>query len=78
LALPDLMPACLDIARKIAANAPLSVRAAKQSAHRGLQMSLSEGLAFEIEIYNSLVASEDRLEGVKAFNEKRPPRFNAR
>ena len=41
-------------------------------------MSLAEGLAFEIEAYNRTVPTEDRREGVSAFNEKRPPQFRGR
>ncbi|MGI4952043.1 MAG: enoyl-CoA hydratase/isomerase family protein [Janthinobacterium lividum] len=65
-------------AERIAANAPVSIRQAKQSIHRGLQMSLRDGLAFEIEAYNRTVPTEDRHEGVLAFNERRPPRFEGR
>jgi len=71
----DLLGAALATARRIAGNAPISVRQAKQSIHRGLQMSLADGLAFEIECYNRMVSTEDRHEGVRAFNEKRPPVF---
>jgi len=74
----ELMEAALTIARRIAANGPLAVRQAKQSIHRGVQMSLSDGLAFEIEAYNRLVPTEDRREGVRAFNERRKPVFRAR
>jgi 1,4-dihydroxy-2-naphthoyl-CoA synthase len=38
-------------------------------------MSLADGLAFEIEAYNRTVPTDDRREGVKAFNEKRAPEF---
>ena len=59
-------------------NGPLSIRQCKQSIHRGLQMSLADGLAFEIEAYNRLVPTEDRQEGVSAFNERRTPSFRGR
>lgn len=76
---PDqLMEAAVETAKAIARNAPVSVRQAKQSIHRGLQMALRDGLAFEIEAYNRLVSLEDRHEGVLAFNERRLPRFKGR
>jgi enoyl-CoA hydratase len=68
----------LAVAEKIAANAPLSVRQAKKSVHYGLQMDLATGYRFEIEAYNQLVATDDRKEGVRAFNEKRKPRFQGK
>ena len=71
----QLLDETLQAASRIAANAPLAVRQAKQAIHRGLQMSLADGLAFEIEAYNRTVPTDDRREGVKAFNEKRSPDF---
>jgi enoyl-CoA hydratase/carnithine racemase len=71
----DLLETTLAIARRIAANGPVAVRQAKQAIHRGMQMSVWDGLAFEIEAYNRLVPTEDRREGVLAFNEKRKPVF---
>jgi enoyl-CoA hydratase len=73
-----LVESTLAIARRIAANGPLAVRQAKQAIHRGLQMSVWDGLAFEIEAYNRLVTTEDRREGVLAFNERRKPVFRGR
>jgi enoyl-CoA hydratase len=73
-----LMARALETARTIAANAPLSVRQAKKAIHHGLQVDLLTGYRFEIEAYNRLVTTEDRLEGVRAFNEKRAPMFRAR
>ncbi len=70
-----LLGAALDTAGRIADNAPVAVRQAKQAIHRGLNMSLADGLAFEIEAYNRTVPTEDRREGVLAFNEKRKPDF---
>ena len=73
-----LLEETMATAERIAANAPIAVRQAKQSISRGLQMSLADGLAFEIEAYNRLVGTEDRREGVRAFNEKRKPVFKGR
>ena len=72
---PDLLETTMGIARRIAANGPVAVRQAKQAIYRGMQMSLWDGLAFEIEAYNRLVPTEDRREGVLAFNERRKPIF---
>ncbi|CAN5235799.1 enoyl-CoA hydratase-related protein [soil metagenome] len=74
----DLMESVLDVARRIGANAPLAVRRAKQAVHVGSQLSLADGMAFEIEAYNRLVSTDDRVEGIQARNEKRPPRFSGK
>jgi enoyl-CoA hydratase/carnithine racemase len=76
--LPDLLREALATASRIARNAPISTRQAKLAIHRGLQLSLRDGLALEIEAYNRMVPTEDRREGVLAFNEKRPPNFKGR
>jgi enoyl-CoA hydratase/carnithine racemase len=73
-----VMDAALDTAARIAANAPLAVREARRSIHGGLGMPLDAGMRFEIACYNRLVSTEDRIEGIRAFNEKRKPRFEGR
>ena len=76
---PDqLLEHAIDVATSIANNAPVAVRQAKQAIHKGMQMSLSDGLAFEIEAYNQTVPTQDRREGVLAFNEKRSPEFQGK
>jgi enoyl-CoA hydratase/carnithine racemase len=72
----QLLDEVLATAQRIAANAPIAVRQARQAIHRGLQMSIADGLAFEIEAYNRTVPTNDRREGVRAFVEKRKPEFN--
>ncbi|MBL8383360.1 MAG: enoyl-CoA hydratase/isomerase family protein [Burkholderiales bacterium] len=74
----ELLAAALATAETIAGNGPLSIRQAKKSIHYGLQTDILTGYRFEIEAYNRLVTTEDRLEGVRAFNEKRKPVFKAR
>lgn len=78
LPLDELMPAALETAGRIAASAPLSVRQAKRAIDLGLGADLKTGLGIEVEAYNRLVGTEDRLEGVAAFNEKRKARFLGR
>ncbi len=65
-------------ANTIALNAPVSVRQAKQAISRGLNLSLWDGLAFEIEAYHRTIPTEDRREGIRSFNEKRSPIFQGK
>jgi enoyl-CoA hydratase len=79
LCAPDrLMDEALETARRIADNAPISVRQAKHAIHFGLQMDLASAMMFEIEAYNRMVPTADRREGIASFNEKRKPRFTGR
>ena len=73
-----LLPAALETAGKIAANAPLAVSAVRQAAAGALDRPLKEGLALELEQYYTLIDTEDRHEGIAAFNEKRKPHFKGR
>lgn len=74
-AMDQVLPQALETAAVIAGNAPLSVRQIKKSVRYGGQMELRTALRFEVEAYNHLVDTEDRVEGVRAFNEKRKPVF---
>ncbi len=74
----DLLDDTMATALQIAANAPIAVRQAKKSINMATQVDLKTGYAFEIEAYQKMVPTEDRLEGVRAFNEKRPPGFRGR
>ena len=74
----DLQATVLGVASVIAGNAPIATRQIKHSIHYGLQMDAHTGRLFEIEAYNRLVPTDDRREGVAAFNEKRRPRFTGR
>ncbi len=62
-------------AQKIADAAPIAIRQAKNAIRMGLEKSLEEGLAWEIEAYAPCLHSKDRQEGLKAFQEKRKPVF---
>jgi len=71
----DLMNTAMDYARRIAANAPLAVQAAKELAVRSRDVDLNAGLRME-QVANRLLWTTDDLgEGTKAFAEKRKPNF---
>jgi E-phenylitaconyl-CoA hydratase len=74
----ELLDRAFEYARKIAANAPLAVQAAKELAIRSRDVSLAEGLRFEQLVNAILQRSEDVQEGREAFAKKRPPKFRGR
>ena len=65
-------------ARTIAANGPVAVRLAKRSIEGGWDLSMDEALALEWQCYEGVLETSDREEALKAFAEKRPPRFSGR
>ncbi|WP_142826906.1 enoyl-CoA hydratase/isomerase family protein [Planococcus soli] len=69
----ELMPKTLEIAKEIAQNAPLSLQSIKKSISTGLHTDINTALSIELDQYYKCANSEDRLEGVLAFNEKRKP-----
>lgn len=73
-----LMETALDYARRIAANAPLAVQAAKELALRSRDMDLATGLRFEQVVNRLLMETEDAKEGPAAFAAKRPAQFKGR
>lgn len=73
-----LLAEALATAREIAKCGPVAVRQAKKAADRGFNLPLETALTYEIEAYNTTVPTEDRREGINAFNEKRPPVFRNR
>lgn len=62
----------------IASKAPLSVRALKRVVRGGAVAPLDQAMALELEAYNDLFTTQDRREGVAAFNQKRSPDFKGR
>jgi enoyl-CoA hydratase/carnithine racemase len=63
------------LAAELGACAPLSVAMAKQAIDHGFGLPLADALALERRLYEVTLFSEDRNEGLRAFAEKRPPRF---
>jgi len=73
-----VLPRALEIADEICRNGPLAVRAVKEAAVRGREVSLEEGLRIENEQGRAIMASADAREGPRAFAEKRPARYEGR
>lgn len=74
----QLMDEAERVAGILKKNGPLSVKAIKQAAVKGLEVTLDQGLYIEQHLFNLLSDSEDRAEGRRAFAEKRDPEYQGR
>ncbi|PIE68170.1 MAG: enoyl-CoA hydratase [Deltaproteobacteria bacterium] len=72
---PDLLPKCRQLAEMILETGPIAIEQAKYAINYGLETDLHTGLAIESNAYWVTIPTEDRLEGLAAFREKRKPRF---
>lgn len=73
-----LLDSAMKMAKVIARNGPIAVKQAKKSINIGLQMDLNSALQFEHLCYKETIATEDRLEGLRAFSEKRKPNYKGK
>jgi len=71
----EVLTAALGLARTLAERAPVALRYAKEAVVKGLALPLEDGLRLEADLSTLLRTTEDRVEGAKAFLEKRKPRF---
>jgi len=67
----ELMPAAKKMAFKITRNAPIAVRACKKAINEGLQVDMDQAIIIEEKLFGDCFATEDQMEGMKAFVEKR-------
>ena len=63
------------LAKAIAGKAPISLRYIKEAINKGLDLTMEQGLRLEADLYFLLHTTDDRTEGIKAFQQKRPPEF---
>ncbi|MFD2170836.1 enoyl-CoA hydratase [Tumebacillus lipolyticus] len=69
----ELLQKAQEFALLITKNGPLAVRQAKLAINKGIEVDLATGLSIEQNAYEVIMPTQDRLEGLKAFKEKRPP-----
>jgi enoyl-CoA hydratase len=74
----QLIPVAKELGKRIAGKSAAALKLAKTAINRGMQTNLESGLKYEYELYALALSLEDRVEGVNAFLEKRPPRFVGR
>jgi enoyl-CoA hydratase/carnithine racemase len=72
---PDLEAASLELARDICKSSPVAVREAKRSIDGALGVPIDDGIEIEHQSWERVIVSEDRTEGIAAFNEKRAPEW---
>jgi enoyl-CoA hydratase/carnithine racemase len=74
----EVLPPAMKIAEEMAGKGPIALRYAKEAILRGMDMTLEQGFRLEADLYFLLHTTRDRTEGITAFREKRPPRFEGR
>ena len=74
----EALKAARELAATLAAKAPVALRYAKEAVVKGLAVPLEDGIRLEGDLSTFLRTTEDRLEGAKAFLEKRTPRWQGR
>jgi len=74
----ELAAVATEVAEQIAANGPVAVRAAKDAIDRGCETDIERGLEIEAACYERVIPTEDRLEALAAFAEKRAPNFQGK
>jgi enoyl-CoA hydratase/carnithine racemase len=63
------------VARTMAGKAPLALKYLKEAVNKGVELTLDQGLRLEADLYFLLHTTDDRTEGIRAFQQKRPPSF---
>jgi len=68
----------LEMARDMASKGPISLRYTKEAVHKGMDLTLEQGLRLEADLYYLLQTTKDRTEGIMAFRQKRKAIFEGK
>jgi enoyl-CoA hydratase/carnithine racemase len=71
----EVMSTAAAMAEEMASKSPLSLAYVKEALHKGMDLTLDQGMRMELDLYLLLFTTSDRVEGITAFKEKRSPRF---
>ena len=74
----NVLTAAEEMAKEMALKGPISLQYTKEAVNKGMDMTLEQGLRLEADLYFLLHTAEDRVEGIRAFLEKRPPQFKGK
>jgi enoyl-CoA hydratase/carnithine racemase len=74
----ELAAVGMDMAGEMATKGPIALRYAKEAIHRGMDLTLEQGLRLEADLYLLIHTTRDRMEGITAFREKKTPRFRGK
>ncbi len=74
----DIMKKALELAHDMTTKAPLSLRFTREAIYKGMDLTLDQGLTMEGDLYLLLFSTQDRVEGIEAFKNKRDPLFKGK
>ena len=74
----DLMGTTIKMAREMASKGSVALKYTKEAVYQGIDLTLEQGLRLEADLYLLIHTTKDRTEGIKAFREKRVPKFEGK
>lgn len=74
----QLMAVAMDVAKEMASKSAIALRYTKEAIHKGMDLTLEQGLRLEADLYFLIHTTQDREEGIRAFRKKRTPKFEGR
>jgi enoyl-CoA hydratase/carnithine racemase len=74
----QLMTIVIKMAQEMASKGPIALRYTKEAIYKGMDLTLEQGLRLEADLYLLLHTTQDRTEGIQAFQEKKIPKFEGR